>query len=57
MQIHFHNHLCSYIPKVPIFLAMTVSVHVNKLCLGYLVNSSTTNALLNHVNPTPFSCI
>ncbi len=25
MQINFHSLLCSYLPRVPIFLAMTVS--------------------------------
>ncbi len=29
MQINFHSRLCSYLPRVPIFLAMTVFAFKN----------------------------
>ncbi len=29
MQIHFYSLLWSYLPRVPIFLAMTVYTHTN----------------------------
>ncbi len=28
MQINFHNLLCSYLPRVPMFLAMTVYIYI-----------------------------
>ncbi len=29
MQIYFHSHLCSYLPRVPILVEDTVYIYIN----------------------------